>query len=149
MKKTFKKVISAVLAGAIMSTLSMGMVPSVGAEEYYNPYAVNNFATDTVVARYYTISQAIFECCKLGVGYEVRETFQNRLSTVLRYKVGDANMDSLLNQADVDFIKHHLLYQTTLTPSQRSRADVNDDGSVDIQDAALIRRFIVNNSGVE
>ncbi|MBP1590776.1 MAG: dockerin type I repeat-containing protein [Oscillospiraceae bacterium] len=56
--------------------------------------------------------------------------------------VGDLSGDGVVDVTDLTMISLGLLGDLTLTDSQRSAADVNHDGKVDLADLATLRQFL-------
>lgn len=55
---------------------------------------------------------------------------------------GDINNDSLYNQTDLTMLLNYVSGSSSLTTAQRSRADIDMDGSIDYDDYDLLYKFV-------
>ncbi len=55
---------------------------------------------------------------------------------------GDINNDSLYNQTDLTLLLNYVSGSSSLTTAQRSRADIDMDGSIDYDDYDLLYKFV-------
>ena len=59
-------------------------------------------------------------------------------------KLGDVNLDGVININDVTYIQMHDVQLITLGELEKKAADVNRDGEITIRDATLIQMYLAN-----
>lgn len=73
------------------------------------------------------------------VNYTVMAVESSSTSTAVE---GDVNVDGKANVADLVCIQSHILRRTSLTAAEGTAADLNNDGTIDVFDAILLRNII-------
>lgn len=82
-------------------------------------------------------------------GYADESSRTGKISQILngcRYLYGDMNRNGVYDKSDVDLLES-LINTENYTAELRELADVNGDGNIDANDVAIIRAFIVNETG--
>lgn len=82
--------------------------------------------------------------CYLG-SYAQQFAIDNGLSYgLVDPKLGDVNLDGVININDVTYIQMHDVQLITLGELEKKAADVNRDGEITIRDATLIQMYLAN-----
>ena len=82
--------------------------------------------------------------CYLG-SYAQQFAIDNGLSyDLVDPKLGDVNLDGVININDVTYIQMHDVQLITLGELEKKAADVNRDGEITIRDATLIQMYLAN-----
>ena len=63
---------------------------------------------------------------------------------LINLKLGDVNLDGVININDVTYIQMHDVQLITLGELEKKAADVNRDGEITIRDATLIQMYLAN-----
>ena len=66
------------------------------------------------------------------------------LNTIILDKAGDVNLDGKVNAIDIIDMKEYLFDLTTLTKTQTSLSDINNDEVINIIDFILLQKCIIN-----
>lgn len=75
------------------------------------------------------------------LGYEIEGKLDKYIK-IAPNGLGDINNDGVIDNEDVVLIRSYLANTTTFTEEQESRADVNKDGEITIEDATYLSKYI-------
>lgn len=112
---------------------------------YYDGLTVynNDFDTSTYDFRSGVLNDLTNEANVNSMGYYNSMVLGENGSTSSVLK-GDANLDGKVSVKDVTYIRYHLLGLVELTGQKFSNADFDENGTVTLRDALLIRDAILN-----
>lgn len=95
----------------------------------------------------------IYEIDETTIGLKVdtdgNGTFETELPTSQNnYKVGDTNLDGIININDVTAIQRHIAKLEKFTDEQLALADTNGDGIINIIDATHLQKYLAEFDGI-
>ena len=98
-----------------------------------------------------TINEYAFKDCPNAVIKCYRDSYAQQFAIdngisydLINLKLGDVNLDGVININDVTYIQMHDVRLITLGELEKKAADVNRDGEITIRDATLIQMYLAN-----
>lgn len=143
MNKTLLK-LSAAFTGVIFAFSGVTSVNAFTQEKVCFYVTENN--TNERIAQFADYTSAVQYCKKKGIGYTVIRQ-DNPLSLIcsIVYVVGDVYDDNMLSIIDIPVLKQYLVGGSTLRPEQKERADINNDGRINIMDLCRLQSYLLEN----
>ena len=98
-----------------------------------------------------SINEYAFKDCPNAVIKCYRDSYAQQFAIdngisydLINLKLGDVNLDGVININDVTYIQMHDVQLITLGELEKKAADVNRDGEITIRDATLIQMYLAN-----